>query len=103
MLPMVVFFNGCSCDGFNPDDDGLNSYPVMFYTNSGDNGSFNYETKIVKHGYTVSRPKDPVKAGYNFAGWYKDKECTITWKFDEDRIYEPTTIYAHWLPINIDH
>lgn len=100
MLPMVVFFPGCNCN-FGNNDDGLNTYPVMFYTGSGDSNSFHYETQIVKHGYTVSRPKDPKRAGYRFAGWYKDKELTITWKFDDDRITEITTIWAKWIPIEM--
>lgn len=98
MLPMVVFFPGCNC-GKNSGDDGLNSYPVMFYTDSGDANSFNYETVIVKHGYKVARPKDPTRKGYSFGGWYKDAELTITWKFDDDRIYGPTTIWAKWIEI----
>lgn len=99
MLPMVVFFNGCNCKGNGYDEDGLNSYSVMFYTYSSDSDSFNYETQIVKHGHTVTRPKDPTRSGYNFAGWYKDKELTITWKFNEDKVYDTTTIYAKWIEI----
>ena len=60
-------------------------------------------------------PKDPVREGYTFGGWYADKECTTPYDFtapyvkkelEEDYTYDgylnyvenyPTFIYAKWI------
>lgn len=35
--------------------------------------------------------------GYNFAGWYKDEECTVPWNFETDVVGdEGVTLYADW-------
>lgn len=94
MLPLVAFFPGCNCSGSGGSDDGLNSYCVKFYTDSGEDGSHNYDVQIVKHGGLVTRPKDPTKTGYQFINWYVDKECTKVWKFESEKVYDDTTIYA---------
>lgn len=98
MLPMVVFFPACNCSA-GGDDDGLNSYCVKFYTDSGEAGSFDYDIQEVKHGGLVTRPTAPKKEGYVFSGWYKDIECTIVWKFETDKVYEDTTIFAKFSKI----
>lgn len=102
MLPLVAFFPGCNCSGSGGGDDGLNSYCVKFYTNSGENNSHTYEVKIVKHGDTVEPPKNnPTKEKCVFRGWYKDPELTIQWKFESEKVYADTTIYARFDEINI--
>ncbi len=98
MLPMALFFPACSCGGGGEvDESKLNSYSVMFYTDSGESGSYNYETVIVKHGHLCPRPDDPRRTGYAFVGWYKEKECVNIWVFDYDKIYDTTTLYAKWI------
>ena len=39
---------------------------------------------------------DPTKAGYYFAGWYKDGACTEIWSFTLDTVTEDLTLYAGW-------
>ncbi len=44
----------------------------------------------------ATKPVNPTKAGYTFAGWYKDKALTMPWSFDTDRVAEDLTLYAKW-------
>ena len=56
-------------------------------------------------------PPIPYKEGYEFMGWYKDKDCTIKWDFRNDiidkkeydeegnYIYKETKIYSKWKEI----
>ena len=34
----------------------------------------------------ITKPDDPIKEGYQFAGWYKDSECTDEWDFENDKV-----------------
>ncbi len=53
----------------------------------------------VLDGRTVSKPTDPVKEGYKFAGWYLDDE---EYEFTTE-VHEDITLKAHWkLVINTD-
>lgn len=54
-------------------------------------------------------PKEPVREGYIFDGWYKEEECITKWDFDADTspeeqkdekdkvIYQETKLYAKWI------
>lgn len=62
-------------------------------------------------------PKDPIRDGYTFGGWYKEAECISKWSFAIDKlpekrteirenndseneemmIYQETILYAKWL------
>ena len=44
-------------------------------------------------GRTVNKPSDPVKAGYEFKGWYTDKNYTTTFNFN-NAINSNTNVYA---------
>lgn len=47
---------------------------------------------------TINEPVDiPTAMGYVFAGWYKDKKCTVKWDFNSDIVTGNTTIYARWI------
>ena len=38
---------------------------------------------------TIERkPKEPIKEGYKFEGWYKEKECINEWDFENDMLSE---------------
>lgn len=57
-------------------------------------------------------PVDPIREGYEFAGWYKEKECINEWDFDNDIVpakvyssdneyqYQETILYAKWKKLN---
>lgn len=52
--------------------------------------------KGLSYNDTVKKPKEPVKAGYIFEGWYRDKTCLIKWDFDKDRAEDDLVLYAKW-------
>ena len=80
---------------------------------------YNYDTDINYGYYWIDRvnygklinyiPEDPVRDGYTFGGWYKEKECLNKWDFDIDvipqlteeerfnRIEPETFLYAKWI------
>ena len=49
----------------------------------------------VRKGSTVSKPEDPVREGYTFAGWYADEALTEAYDFGS-AVNEDTTLYAKW-------
>ena len=49
----------------------------------------------VRYGRTAARPKNPVKKGYTFSGWYSDKECKKIYNFDT-KVQDSFTLYAKW-------
>lgn len=48
-------------------------------------------------GTAVARPKDPTRAGYQFAGWFTDAACTKAYDFKTE-LQEDITLYAKWQP-----
>ena len=76
----------------------VNSYNVTFDTNGGDS----IGSKSTEYNTTITSPTEPTKTGYTFEGWYKDKNLTIPWSFDNDSVTEDTTLYAKWKVSNYD-
>ncbi|MEW4371877.1 InlB B-repeat-containing protein [Paenibacillus kandeliae] len=50
----------------------------------------------VAYGDRLSRPADPQRAGYTFAGWYTDAAHTQSFDFATDRVTADLTLYAKW-------
>lgn len=64
----------------------------------GEGATFNDTTSVkVDDGAKVTKPSDPTKAGYTFAGWFKDE--TTKWNFDKDTVTSDVTLTAHWTKI----
>lgn len=58
--------------------DGISGLTVQFM-----DGETPYKTAlVVGEKSCVGRPDDPTKAGYRFAGWYRDAACTEAWDFN---------------------
>lgn len=49
----------------------------------------------VKYGGVIARPKDPVKKGYTFSGWYSDKGGKEVYDF-KTKVQNSFTLYAKW-------
>ena len=85
MLPMVVFFPGCSCGS---EEDGKSSVPqeytVRFYTGSTD--TFNIPSQTLMEGSLVRRPDNPRRDGYEFIGCYLDEQFTKPFNFLTDYV-----------------
>ena len=78
-------------------------YSINFILNGGKFESFisNYVGKEFNE--RITKPADPLKTGYTFKGWFKDKSLTTAWNFDTDTVKtlnesDPYTInlYAKW-------
>ncbi len=69
-----------------------NGFTVKFDT---DGGSYVESCKVM-HSQTVPIPQDPVKEGWTFTGWYRDRACTTEWDIQNDTVSESMTLYAGW-------
>ncbi|MEQ6357131.1 leucine-rich repeat protein [Lysinibacillus sp. M3] len=68
------------------------SYIVTFEANGGSE----VPSQSVEYGELIKAPSTPVKAGYTFGGWYKDKGLTDVWDFTKDAVTKNVTLYAKW-------
>ncbi|WP_400204061.1 InlB B-repeat-containing protein [Candidatus Methanomassiliicoccus intestinalis] len=66
-------------------------YVISFETKDGTS----IKSQDLKYGDKVSKPEDPSRLGYDFAGWYSDSKCTIPYDFDTP-VKESFTLYAEW-------
>ena len=69
------------------------SFTVTFNT---DGGSAVADAKVV-NGRLLTKPADPTKAGYVFAGWYTDSAFTKAFNFKADKITANVTLYARFI------
>jgi len=53
------------------------------------------ESQEVVKGKKATKPADPVRSNFGFAGWYSDKECNTLFDFDT-KITEDKVLYAKW-------
>ena len=60
----------------------------------------NFTQEVESGGLATEPETDPSTYGYNFGGWYKDKECTDSqrWDFENDVVTSDTRLYAKWIP-----
>ena len=66
---------------------------VMFDSNGGSKVA---AIKDIVVGSKITEPAEPTKAGYDFAGWYKNSSLTISWDFETDTVTEDIILYAKW-------
>ena len=79
--------------GSSGDGNMENAYRVLF----NDGATTLYIVTDLSAGDKLTKPEDPVKDGYTFAGWHKDTACTQAWDFN-DGITGSMTLYAKWTP-----
>lgn len=60
------------------------------------NGGTEVQSQKVMNGKKVKRPKDPVKEGFAFVGWYRDYDLTDEWDFSKDTVESNMHLYAKW-------
>ena len=70
------------------------SYTVKFETNGGSK----INNKTVSENKKVKEPTVPTKDGFEFAGWYTDKELTVEYDFDT-KVKKNFTLYAKWIEV----
>lgn len=71
-------------------------YSVVFVSNGGSI----VQTIGAKANENIIQPDNPTKDGYNFVGWYKNKELTTPWDFTNDTVANDMSLYAKWEKIN---
>ena len=70
---------------------------IEYYSVSFDsNGGSSVSSQTVVSGRRVTRPADPVKDGYKFAGWYRNSTLTSPWDFSTVMTSD-MTLYAKWV------
>ena len=69
-------------------------YCVCYISNG---GSFVDAVTNIPYNSKLQQPETPTKAGYRFAGWYKDEALTQQWRFDRDVVTEDIELYAKWV------
>ena len=69
----------------------ITKYDVVFYTY----GGTSIDTIQVEEGNLVTRPEDPIKDNYIFAGWYINPQFSVEYTFEEP-VYKTTFLYAKW-------
>ena len=75
----------------------VNLYKVTFVANNGSSDQVN-----VKYGNNIIKLKDPTKANYTFAGWYKDNALIKSWDFSKETMpSKGITLYARWNENNV--
>ncbi|HJJ35542.1 MAG TPA: S8 family serine peptidase [Methanocorpusculum sp.] len=70
------------------------SQPCQVIFNS--TGGSDVPSQIVLYEQKVTKPEDPVKAGYTFVNWCNDSTLQTAWNFTADKVFGPTMIYANW-------
>lgn len=56
------------------------------------------ETQVVASGASVKVPQDPAATGYEFGGWFTERNCENAYDFGAT-VKEPLTLYAKWIPV----
>lgn len=64
---------------------------IIFNTNGGD-----VISPTAYYNVKQGDIKDPVRAGYTFAGWYTTSKLTTAWDFNTDNVTKDITLYAKW-------
>lgn len=69
------------------------NYTVYFDSNG---GSAVPAIENVFYNATIIPPEDPVRDGYSFDGWYKERELINKWNFDTDTVTDDIWLYTGW-------
>lgn len=69
-------------------------------TFNGDGGTPSSTTQTAVLGELLTKPADPVKPGYTFAGWYKADGSE--WNFSTDKASSDLTLTAKWTIVKTD-
>ncbi len=76
-----------------------NSYSVNFDLNDGSGNLFHVTENIPYNNPVSALDSEPTREGYEFGGWYKQKEGLTPWNFNTDRVSAETTLYAKWIKL----
>lgn len=84
---MVVVTGGT----FDPGQpNGITLHTVTFNSNGGSD-----VPGQIRANAAATKPADPTRSGYVFAGWYTDEACTAAYDFTQP-VTDSVTLYAKW-------
>ena len=98
-------------DKLAKENDFKNKNPLLYkpknfdcaHTVSFDSGGKAEGTsKVVEYEGIVTPPDDPTAKGYQFEGWYTQKNGGELFNFNQ-KITKDVTVYAHWSEVKPDH
>ena len=89
----ISYENGTNTGFFPLSDVTVN--PVKYTVKFDSNGGSAVADKVVNKGDKVTKPDDPTKPGFVFAGWYKEAALTTAYNFN-DAVMSNFTLYAKW-------
>ena len=90
-----LFFDngGNKSDSSEKESDAATvTYTITFDSKGGSS----VDSQTVKKGNKATKPTDPTRNGYTFAGWYKEEAYTNQFNFDTTTITSDRTLYAKW-------
>jgi len=88
---VTVTANWTKSSGGNGGGGGNVRYTVSFETNGGND----IASKTVTKNSVIKEPELPIKDGFDFEGWYTDKELKTKYDFTE-KVTKNFTLYAKW-------
>jgi uncharacterized repeat protein (TIGR02543 family) len=77
----------------SPEDGNQNTTFTVTFNSQGGSA---VTSATVASGAKVTKPTDPTRSGYTFAGWYKESACLNVWNFSTDTVTAIVTLYAKW-------
>ncbi|HBA69381.1 MAG TPA: hypothetical protein DCZ40_08500 [Lachnospiraceae bacterium] len=72
-------------------------YTVSFDTS----GGTEIASQKLRYGNLVEMPKEPVRQGYTFEGWYYEGHEDETWDFSVGKVGGDLTLIARWEPAKV--
>lgn len=84
----MVAVTGGTFDPGQPN--GITLYTVTFNSNGGSD-----VPGQIRANAAATKPADPTRSGYVFAGWYTDEACTAAYDFTKP-VRDSVTLYAKW-------
>jgi len=79
-------------DSGSDSDTKTETFTITFDSKGGSSVT----SQTVKKGNKATKPADPTRSGYTFAGWYKEEAYTNEFNFETTTITYDRTLYAKW-------
>lgn len=90
-LSAALLFTGCKKDNPVP--------PVEFTVTFNPQGGSEVSAQKVEENRKISKPTDPTKGDFIFAGWFKEATWVNAWNFEQDVVTKNITLYAKWTTV----
>lgn len=77
--------------------------PVKYTVTFNVNGGSVVSPLEIEENTLITKPTDPTKSGFTFAGWYKESALTTPWVFTTDKVTADITLYAKWTAVIVTY